>query len=129
MTDKRLPFFDTGEKIERMELQEIADVDGLYRRMHPLQVKDGMPTSAAFKDAELSVDLARLTTLERSLMGYPLHGLASITAGYARFLGQTVFHDPLEANPAHALVKGNKTPHIARSLARSAKWEALPPNR
>lgn len=112
-----------------MEVQEIADVDALYRRIHPLQVKDGMPTSAAFKDAELSVDLARLTTLERSLTGYLSHGLASIAAGYARSLEQTVLHDPRETNPAHALVKGNKTPRIARSLARSAKWEALPPNR
>lgn len=112
-----------------MEVQEIADVDALYRRIHPLQVKDGTPTSAAFKDAELSVDLARLTTFERSLTGYPSHGLASVTAGYARSLEQTVLHDPLETNPAHTLVKGNKTPRIARSLARSAKWEALPPSR
>lgn len=113
-----------------MEVQEIADTDALYRRIHPSQVKDGRPSSAAFKDAELSVDLARLTTLERSLMGYPLHGLASITAGYARSQGQTVFHDPLlPANPAHTLVKGHKTLGIAKSLARNAKWEVLPPNR
>lgn len=112
-----------------MEVQEIADVDALYRRIHPLQVKDGRPSSAAFKDTELSVDLARLTTLERSFMGYPLHGLASITAGYTRSLEQTVFHDPLQSNLAHALVKGHKTPGIARKLARSAKWEVLPPNR
>lgn len=109
-------------------VEEIADADELYRRIHPSQVKDGMPTSAAFKDVELSVDLARLTTLERSLTGYPSHGLASITAGHARSLKQTVFHDPLEANPAHAIVKGHKTLSIARSLARSAKWEAPPPS-
>lgn len=112
-----------------MEVQEIADVDGLYRRIHPLQVKDGRPSSAAFNNAELSVDLARLTTLERSLTGYPSHGLASITAGDARSLGQMVIHDPLETNPAHALVKGHKNPRIAKNLALSAKWEVLPPNR
>jgi len=112
-----------------MEVQEIADADALYRRIHPSQVKEGRPSSAAFNNAELSVDLARLTTPERSLMGYPLHGLASITAGDARFLKQTVIHDPLETNPAHALVKGHKTLRIAKSLALSAKWEVLPPNR
>lgn len=112
-----------------MEVHEIADVDGLYRRIHPSQVKDGRPSSAAFKDAEMSVDVARLTTPKQTLTGYPSHGLASITAGHARAEGQDVFHDPLELNPAHAIVKGNKPLSIARRLAQSAKWEALPPNR
>ena len=112
-----------------MQVEEIADSDELYRRIHPSQVKDGRPTSAAFKDLELSVDLARLTTCQRSLRRYPLHGLASIITGHARSQQQVVFHDPLETNPAHALVKGTKTLSVARSLARSAKWEVLPPNR
>lgn len=112
-----------------MEAQEIADSDDLYRRIHPSQVKDGRPSSAAFKDAEMSVDVARLTTPKQTLTGYPSHGLASIMAGHARALGQDVFHDPLELNPAHAIVKGNKPLGIARSLAQSAKWEAPPPNR
>ena len=111
-----------------MQAQEIAGADDLYRRIHPSQVKEGRPTRAAFTDPELSVDLARLTTSEQSLSGHASHGLASIKAGHARSLGQDVFHDPLETNPAHALVKGKKTPRIGRSLARSAKWEALPPN-
>jgi hypothetical protein len=111
-----------------MQLQEIADADDLYRRIHPSQVKDGRPTSAAFKDPELSVDLARLTTPERSLTGYPLYGLTSIVAGHARSLGQDVFHSPLEANPAHAFVRGAKPLSVARGLAQSAKWDVLPPN-
>lgn len=111
-----------------MQLQEIADADDLYRRIHPSQVKDGRPTRAAFTDPELSVDLARLTTPEQCLSGHASHGLASITAGHARSLGQDVFHNPLGTNPAHALVKGKKTPRIGRSLAGSAKWEMLPPN-
>jgi len=111
-----------------MEIQEIADADDLYRRIHPSQVKDGRPTSAAFKDHHLSVDVARLTIPDRSLSGYPSHGLASITAGHARSLGQDVFHDPRVTSPAHALVEGTKTPRIGRSLARSATWVLLPPN-
>ena len=111
-----------------MQVQEIADADDLYRRIHFSQVKDGRPTSAAFKHTELSVDLAKLTTPEQSLSGYASHGLASITAGHARSLGQDVLHDPLEANPAHALVRGTKPLSIARSLAQSAKWEVLTPN-
>src|SRR3990170_1644051 len=108
-----------------MQVQEIADADDLYRRIHPLQVRDGRPTSAAFTDPELSVDLARLTTPEHSLSGHATHGLASITAGHARSLRQDVFHEPLETNPAHALVRGKKTPSIARSLARSVTWMLL----
>ncbi len=111
-----------------MEIQEIADADDLYRRIHPSQVKEGRPTSAAFRAKELSVDLARLTTVLQCLSGYALHGLASITTAHARSLGQDVIHDPLEANPAHALVKGTKTCSTAKKLARSAKWEVLPPN-
>ncbi|MBZ0168327.1 MAG: hypothetical protein K8F29_02645 [Kofleriaceae bacterium] len=111
-----------------MEVEEIADNDELYRRIHPLQVKDGRPTSAAFKDPEMSVDVARVTTPQRVLSEYSSHGLASITAGYARSLEQDVFHDPVENNPAHAIVKGNKPPRIAKSLARSAKWDVLPPS-
>ena len=110
-----------------MQVQAIADADDLHRRIHPSQVKDGRPTRAAFTDPELSVDLARLTTLEQSLSGHATHGLASIRAGHARSLGQDVFHDPLDTNPAHAIVKGKKTPRIGRSLARSAKWEVFPP--
>jgi hypothetical protein len=45
-----------------MRVQEIADADDLHRRIHPSQVKAGKPTSAAFEDPQLSVDLARLTT-------------------------------------------------------------------
>ena len=111
-----------------MQVQEIADADDLYRRIHPLQVKDGRPTSAAFTASELSVDLAKLTTPEQSLSDCASYGLASITAGHARSLGQEVFHDPVESNPAHALVKGKKTASIARSLARSARWQVFPPN-
>ena len=110
-----------------MRVQEVADADDLYRRIHPSQVKDGKLTSAAFKDPQLSVDLARLTTPQRSLSGHPSYGLASITALLARSLGQEVVHNPLEVNPAHALVIGNKNLGTARSLARSATWVLLPP--
>jgi len=111
-----------------MRVQEIADADDPYRRIHHSQVKEGRPTRAAFTDPELSVDLARLTTPEQRLTGHASHGLASITAGHARSLGQDVFHDPLETNPAQAIVKGKKTARIGKSLARSATWVLLPPN-
>jgi hypothetical protein len=110
-----------------MQVQEVADADDLYRRIHFSQVKDGGPTSAAFKHTELSVDLAKLTTPQQSLSGHPSHGLVSITAGHARSLGQEVVHSPLDVNLAHALVIGNKTLGIARNLARTATWVLLPP--
>jgi hypothetical protein len=54
-------------------IEEIADDDQLYRRLAPAHVNpDGTVNSAAFRrgkafDSSVSVDLARLTSPERTL--------------------------------------------------------------
>ena len=105
-------------------VEEIADDDELYRRVHPHQfnAETGEVSSAAFKNKELSVDVARMcsfepeTTAQAALSrGKECAAVVSFTAGFARKnCAQEVEHDPLPAehdfglNPAHALVKGNK---------------------
>jgi len=96
----------------------IADEEDLYRRVHPDQMKpNGTVTSAAFKDQEMSVDRAKKRTPEDSLARHPKYGLASFKAALARRLNQQVEPDGDLANPAHALVIGQKTRSIARSFA------------
>lgn len=120
-----------------MDIVEIQDADELYRRVHPHHLKpDGTVSSAVFKGSdsyELSVDLARLTTLEETfqrgrLMGRECIGLAVLTVQLARKLSQEVRHDPLGPdtlggpNPAHALIIGHKTEPIAKQLARNCHF-------
>ena len=93
----------------------IDDAEDLWRRIHPHQVfQDGnlngraRPSSAAFKDKELSCLLAREDTEERALAAKGDDGvawrdkgfsLAAFTAGLARRLRQTVCRDPTPARP------------------------------
>ncbi len=109
--------------------EEIADEDWLYRRLgiHSIRKADGSVHYNAFMrsaeptgrlkepDSEVSVDLARLTTPERSLAvaGKPNQGIGAIHAGFPRSLGLDVVHAPIEEpperrNPAHSLILGNQ---------------------
>lgn len=107
---------------------EIPDAEALFRRLHPAQIDpEGRPTSAAFKDHDLSVDRASMRSSQDSLgehrqRGY---GLASITAGFARGHRQEVIPDPQLFNAAHALVCGEKPRSVARALAQAAIVEIL----
>lgn len=47
-------------------------------------------------------------------------GVAEFTAGLARSMQQTVVYKPVEDNPAHTLVEGQKSQSIARGLARKS---------
>ncbi len=105
---------------------EIPDAEKLLRRLHPVQIDDsGRPTSAAFKDPELSVDRASIRTAEESLGEYLQrgYGIASITAGFARGQRQEVLPDPTLLNPAHAVVRGDKPRSVARAFAQAAVIE------
>ena len=115
----------------------ILDHERLLRRIHPEQwIYDGKlgrrrPTSAAFQDVELSVDLAtsfeqRGVPVTQPLIGHPGFLLSSVTAGTMRANAQAVVRDPLPDNTAHALVVGKKTQRIQRNLAISALW-IVPP--
>lgn len=116
-------------------------VDGavLWRRIHPRWVvraddQGNRVSSAAFDNSpdgsSTSVLLADIVTeTGRSatdvLLGFEGYGLASLTAGAARSCHQGVVRDPVEDEPAHAIVFGNKTRGNRRCLAESAAW-AIP---
>jgi hypothetical protein len=111
----------------------IPDDAALLRRIHPEQVvpdKDGTmrPSSAAFKDPNLSVDVEFLLeenglNWEFSLTGFPDHSLVKFLAGAARAKQLAVVHSPIEGvNPGHAEVVDKKTGSIADHLKASSGW-------
>jgi hypothetical protein len=108
---------------------QVSDADELYRRIYRDHIgSDRCILPVAFKvhgkpDNEISVDLARLTTPERTLAmaknGGADHGLGSMVAGGPRSLGFDVVHAPLNANCAHSLIRGEN------SLERCARLAAM----
>jgi hypothetical protein len=119
---------------ERADDKSIKDDEALYRRIlngwivtEQLSGRKRL-SSAAFKDSsrEISVDRSTLTTVEdswaRAQGDIRLVGIASVTAGEARSLGQAVVHDPLSENIAHALICGHQPGSFSKQLAAMAKW-------
>ncbi len=112
-----------------MSLEIVDDDDELYRRLAPDFVKsDGTVSSAAFKrgkvpDPEVSVDLARLTTPDETLRRANRlhHGIGVLIARVPRELGLTVRHDPVEGNPAHAVIEGQTSREQPRLLAEQTR--------
>jgi hypothetical protein len=119
--------------------ETIQSDEKLLRRIHPKHVvpdRDGgfRPSSAAFNDRELSVDIeSTLTALNRShqscIDGYDGFGLAWFSAGTARANQQAVSRDPLPDNPAHGIVYGDKPTRVKKQLVEGATWivEIRPP--
>jgi hypothetical protein len=108
-----------------MEIETIFDNDELYRRITEKHIKeDGCISSAAFQNTsntdEMSVDLAKITTIEKTTLNNPKYGVASLMAIGARNLDQKVFHSPEQDNPAHSTVKGRKNARIKKALAKVA---------
>lgn len=109
--------------------EDIGDEDNLYRRLIPTSVnRQGIVVASAFyargmlPDLEISVDLARLSTIDQSLArGRPGDGLGQLRAGAARGLGLEVRHAPdaTTENEAHALIIGATTKEQCRLLARA----------
>src|SRR5689334_22896980 len=106
----------------------MADVDDgsipdgacLLRRIRPDQIVDDAnlgqrrPSSAAFKDPDLSVDAEPILQANGldwkfSLQGYPGFSLVNIDAKHARAKALAVIHKPLGGNPSHTEVVGKKT--------------------
>jgi len=88
---------------------------------------DGTATSRAFAlrtgEAELSVDVASLTTPEISIKDPQKYNLFEIAVKSVENLELQVFHDPFEGNEAHAGIAGmteedDITPGL---LARSSR--------
>jgi hypothetical protein len=117
----------------------IPDGAGLLRRIHPDQVvMDGnsghyRPSSAAFKDPELSVDAEPILHSQGldwkfSILKYPTHSLVRFMAKAARELQLPVVPDPRPDNSSHTLVLEKKSPGKANKLRDSSSWvHCLPP--
>jgi hypothetical protein len=83
------------------ENHQVQPLNRLYRWLHPGQFdwQEKRPTSAAFKDPYMSVDLADLTTLDESYRrGRLLHknAVASITAKCVLEKEQRICHCPTQ---------------------------------
>lgn len=119
--------------------QVIADDVMLLRRIRPDQIVDDentgerRPSSAAFKDPELSVDaelilIANGLDWKFSLKGHPDYSLAQFTAADARAKELQVLHKPINpGNPAHTEICGKKTQGIANHLRNCSAWRHLEP--
>lgn len=111
----------------------IAGDWALLRRIHPEQIVSDKRTgelrvsSAAFRDPEMSVDVEELLKQAGldwrfSLKDHAGYSLMKFSAAVPRSHGLTVVHSPLPDNNAHAEVRGQKSPAIARALSKSAEW-------
>lgn len=108
----------------------IANNDELWRRVPPQQLiteDDGSPraSSAAFDDEELSVNVAKDTTMDKTLAGHAGFSIVGFPAGLAREHEQRVVRKPLPDNPAHAEVIGRKTGSVKKALYRGSRWVHL----
>ena len=109
----------------RFAIPRRRDEDVLYRRLVPDHLhNDGSVKSNAYKlngkpDPSISVDLAKLTTLEESIArGQREDTLVRVlTVREVKALGLTVRHDPKDENPSHALIEGSQTKAKCKALA------------
>lgn len=113
-------------------IETITPGDSLYRRfLHWYLKDDGTISSSAFMsrkkpDPELSVDLARLTTPEKTRASHLDMGVAEIAASVPLDMGLTVKHAPEHDNYAHCLIMGLKTKIQCRMLAEKASIRLKP---
>lgn len=124
--------------LPRTDDLSIPSTDRLFRRVRPHQVvrePDGTlrPSSAVFKDSELSVNIeslmiAQLRPPEDTLTKYPGESLLSILAGQVREHGYIVVKEVDPPNdPAHGLVPGKKRGSFANAMRRQYNWVVPPP--
>ncbi len=118
----------------------IANEADLLRRIHPKQViiddNTGQlrPTSAAFRDQSMSVDVAPILAAQGldfqfTLASYPGYGLVKFQAGVARKQDLAVVPKPIlepPENPAHAEVVGKKTGAVINALKAASEWVRQP---
>ena len=108
----------------------------LLRRIHPNQIvrdkNKGMPrpSSAAFRDPNLSVDMEAILhsngfDWKFSLASYPGYSLVRFTAGEARAQNQAIVRSPLAHNPAHGEVVGAKPKPVQTAFTQFATWAYL----
>jgi len=121
---------------------KINDDDLLWRRIPDIpdmikKLPDGTyrVSSAAFKngvDGQVSVHLARLTTVDAALADHPEKGLVEITAGLPRSLGHKVVYDREPEDHSHTLIvppqnqSNNSRRRDAKLMAEAARWLMYP---
>jgi hypothetical protein len=114
-------------------VRTIDDGAALLCRIHPRQIifdkniGAKRPSSAAFKDPEMSVDVEPILSdngldWRFSLRNHPDYSLVRFLAGEATSKGLSVVHKPEKDNVAHAEVLGKKTSAIAKHLATVSVW-------
>jgi hypothetical protein len=106
--------------------RRISTDDFLYRRIHPDWQKGPTEIStAAFSNEELSVDLASLTSPEKTLRRgkKPDEGIAKIPVAIMSGLKvpQEVRHSPIILNWAHTLVIGRKPQSVKKQMREKAE--------
>ncbi len=115
-------------------VMQISPDDKLWRHIHPHHYvwdkneNRWRVSSAAFDDGndELSVDLGRLTSLQKSLENRPEHSLAEFDAKMPIGMGHQVKYDPKQpSNLAHSLVLGKISKANRRLLAKEADQNIL----
>lgn len=109
-----------------MHVLDIYDDDELYRRIPLYWIKpSGNPSSAAFQNTtgtdDMSVDLGKLTTPEKTASAKEDGCVASFYASLARKNEQEVIHTPMVENYAHSSVRGKKTQSIRRKLVKGSR--------
>lgn len=118
--------------------RSIADATDLFRRVHPDQVvwdeneSRLRPTSAAFRDTEMSVHLGDMLAVDGTspatvLDRLPWHQLAAFDAGFARDEEQMLVRSPTPEDSSHGDVIGTKTRARGNRFAKRCRWEVLRP--
>ena len=105
-----------------------------FRRLGESQAIDHIATSGAYFGAgglpEASVDLARMTTPERTVRGKPGFGLGKLRYQDIMEYGVfTVEYDPVEGNDAHCPIKGPATRPNSKKLAKITTVLKMPESR
>lgn len=102
--------------------------DSFLRRIHPQYYNHntGRVSSAAFQNASntdrMSVNWMKLSTVDDTLRGYTGFGIASVSASLCWFLNQRLENTPLQGNPAHCDVVGEKPASVRRRFRDMAQY-------
>jgi len=119
-----------------VKVEEVLDEDRLLRRVwfpDPSYIRDDMTaTPFAFKlrknkgETGLSVDIDRLTTLDKSIMDAMKFRLFKLVAHEVRVIGCDCIHKPEPDNYAHAEIIGEITSSVSSKLAKAAVFINFP---